>query len=115
MNDDIWWRMETKEQTHWDEWGEYVTGRSVYVTWRKFKVLKYTPKGVRLREINTIFSEEHFVLGTAVRQIAQPTRALAAADEVARRKRHVQGAEARLAAAKKLLTYAEMHQSQEER
>lgn len=98
--DDIWWRAETRSQAHWDEWGEHVTGYSYRVEWQKFRVIRTTPKGVWLADI---FGQHHWVLGKAIRQVAQPTRELALRDETMRRLRHVKGCEQRLREAERLL------------
>lgn len=107
MAEDIWWRCEAYAQAHWDDWAETVTHYTYHVRWRRFVVTKTTPKGVWVREVPGF--QPTFVLGTAKRQLCVPTRELAQKDEIARRKRHVSGAKARLHIAARLLRQAELH------
>ena len=102
--EDIWWRVEIREQVYWDDDYEVVTSRSYYPVWSKYRVIKTTPKGVWVRSPSGLKS---FVLGTATKQLCVPTRELAIDDEFARRERHVKGCEARLYRAKQALDCAQ--------
>lgn len=106
--EDIWHRCEVRSYSVADEWGDHLyTGHKI--DWYKFKVDSYTPKGVWLRGP---YGEKFFVNGMAKKQRAVPTKALAIADEIARRKVHVLGCEARLLRAKhmlKLVTHEGMY------
>lgn len=96
---EYWWRCETRYYASCDPYDEDVTHiTGPHVEFTPYLVVRTTPKGVWLRGI---FGEELFVLGKAIRQWAVPTKEIAMRDEVARRKREVQGHEARMKRAKR--------------
>lgn len=114
-HDGFWWRAELRRYASIDEWGDPV-GTSRDVVWRKFAVIKQTPKGVWLTETSlgdrdpnrwlgldpkNEFIGPWFVLGTATKQFAVPTPFLAITDCIARKERHIQGCRARLQSAEK--------------
>lgn len=103
---DLWWRAEDRRYANYDPWAEYEqpSGSHLAIEMRPYRFVRATPKGVWLADF---FGGEHFVLGTATRQLAVPTKALALQDLVARKKRHVWGAEARAARARQHLAAAE--------
>lgn len=92
---DLWWRCDANTYYIADEWADIFDSND-RLTWTSFAVVRSTPKGVWLRGFLT---EEFFVLGTATRQRAVPTKALALRDAICRKERHVQGCKARLARA----------------
>jgi len=111
MYDGFWYRCEVRHYSVADEWGDHSYSTS-QVVWTKYAVIRETPKGVWLRSVPWSFtywpdqrprplSGGVFVLGTAMRQLACPTKELALADTIARKKRHIAGCEARLYAAQK--------------
>ena len=112
MFDGFWYRCEVKHYSAADEWGDH-SYTSTQVEWTKYAVVAETPKGVWLTRApwSTLdpdkyrgqkgqrLSADVFVLGTSKRQEACPTKDLAIADAIARKKRHIAGCEARLRAA----------------
>lgn len=109
-SDGFWYRVEIKHYSVADEWGDHCyTSTAESIT--KYEVVKETPKGVFLRSVPFGFSSG-FVLGTAKRQLACPTIELARADAIARKKRHIAGCKARLAAAENDLKILERHHAQ---
>ena len=102
---DVWWRAEDRRYPNYDPWAEFEqpSGSHLELTLTPYVVDRYTPKGVWLRDgISGVF-----VLGTATKQFAVPTRELAIRDLVARKKRHVYGCRARLMLAEEHLEAAE--------
>lgn len=106
----FWYRAEVRHYSVSDEWGDH-SHTSTEIYWTKYAVVKATPKGVWLRsvswgETNTekyqdgrsrdFHMEPQFVLGTARRQLACPTKELALEDCRQRKLAHVRGCEARL-------------------
>lgn len=92
--DGFWYRCEVRHFSVADEYGDHAY-TSTSVVWTTYLVVKDTPKGVWL---SAGFGRV-FVLGTALRQHACPTRELALADAIARKERHIGGCKARLRAA----------------
>lgn len=103
---DVWWRAEDRRYANYDPWAEFEqpSGSHLQLSLTPYVVDSYTPKGVRLRGI---LGNRTFVLGTAVKQFAVPTRELAIRDLIARKQRHVDGCKARLARAEEHLEAAE--------
>lgn len=117
MYDGFWYRCEVKHYSVADEWGDH-SYTSTEVVWTKYAVLRETPKGVWLTPVPASSMDPDFfrgedryfrdlVIGTSMKQLACPTRELALADAIARKKRHVAGCEARLASAEKDLNLLE--------
>lgn len=101
--DDLWYSARVRTQATWDEWGECVTGYYQIVDISTYVVVRYTPKGVWLRGFCT---GEFFVLGTAIRQRAVPTKELALRDAFFKATRLVEGCTARLRRAEAERDYA---------
>lgn len=103
---EVWWRAEDRRYANYDPWAEFdqPSGSHLQLTLTPYFVDRHTPKGVWLRGI---LGDRTFVLGTATRQFAVPTRELAIRDLIARKKRHVEGCKARLARAEEHLEAAE--------
>ena len=103
---EIWWRADDMRYANYDQWAEcdQPSGSHLALELTPYIVVKHTPKGVRLRGW---LGDEFFVLGSAIRQKAVPTIELAIQDLIARKKRHVQGAQARLRQAEAHLAAAE--------
>jgi hypothetical protein len=103
---EVWWRADDKRYANYDPWAEFdqPTGSHLMLELTPYVVVRHTPKGVWLR---SYFGGETFVLGTATKQQAVPTVELAIRDLVARKKRHVAGAAARLRRAEQHLDAAE--------
>jgi hypothetical protein len=103
--EDIWWRADDKRYAYYDPFDEFCAGwLHLAIELTPYVVTKVTPKGVKLR---AGFGREFFVLGSAVRQQAVPTKELALADLAARKRRHVGFAELRLKHAKQCLAATE--------
>lgn len=101
MSTDSWWSCSTDFRAASDEWDEtYIVGPFLY--WHRYEVVRTTPKGVWLKGMFETF----FVLGTALRQRAVPTKELALRDEIARRQREIQGHAARMRRAEQRLELA---------
>ena len=96
--EDIWWRAENRTYASTDPYDEDVVGSVFQIELIPFLVTRRTPKGVWVKQR---FSAQRFVLGNAVRQLCVPTKELALADLAARKKRHVQGCQARLRSAER--------------
>lgn len=94
--------------TEWggEEW--HSTGPRLVI--RCFRILKRTPKGAWIADC----FEKRFVLLTARKRFACPTRAEALESFIARKRAHIRHAEARLAGAKQELAIAERLLPQEE-
>jgi hypothetical protein len=103
---DVWWRADDRRYANYDPWAEWEQpeGSHLRIELRSYLVVGYTPKGVWLSDA---FGGRIFVLGTAIRQTAVPTKELALQDLVARKVRHVQGCQARLAQAREHLEAAQ--------
>jgi hypothetical protein len=103
---DVWWRAEDLRYANYDPWAEFEqpSGSHLQLTMTPYIVDSYTPRGVWLRGI---LGDRTFVLGTATKQHAVPTRELAIRDLIARKKRHVDGCKARLARAEEHLDAAQ--------
>jgi hypothetical protein len=106
MPEDLWWRAEDKRYANYDPWAEFEqpTGSHLKIEFRSYHVTRYTPKGVW---ISWGFGHSQFVLGTATKQYAVPTKELALRDLIARKKIHVSSCKARLAQAEEHLTAAQ--------
>ena len=120
MTDGFWYRCEVRHYSVADEWGDHSYSTSE-VVWTKYAVLRETPKGVWLTPApwgatNPDYArfsgpkgisrrEDVFVLGSALRQQACPTKELALADAIARKERHIAGCRARLAQAERDLDH----------
>lgn len=92
---EYWWRCEVRHYSIADEWGDHAyTSREV--KFAPYLVIRHTPKGVWVKEF---LGGERFILGTAKLQHAVPTKELAITDMIARKERHIDGCEARLASA----------------
>jgi hypothetical protein len=102
---DVWWRADDKRYANYDPWAEFEqpSGSHLVIELTPFEVVKYTPKGVRLR--NWI-GYEFFVLGTATSQKAVPTQELALRDLVKRKEIHAEMAQKRADRAKEHLDVA---------
>ena len=111
---DVWWRAEDRRYANYDPWAEFEqpSGSHLQLTMIAYVVDSYTPKGVWLRDI---LGGRTFVLGTALKQFAVPTRELAIRDLIARKKVHVACCRARLAGAEEHLEAAEKWLAQETR
>jgi hypothetical protein len=103
---DVWWRAEDRRYANYDPWADFEqpSGSHLQLRVDAYVVDSYTQKGVWLRGI---LGDRMFVLGTATKQFAVPTRELAIRDLIARKKRHVDGCRARLARAEEHLEAAE--------
>lgn len=98
---DIWWHAREKTYANFDPWSDDdYTGSHMVIELIPYIVVKYTPKGVRLQDF---MGYSFFVLGSAIRQHAVPTRELALLDLVKRKEKHIQICEYRLRDAKKAL------------
>ena len=108
--DGFWYRCDIRSYGSFNEDGDHL---STYdqVIWRKFGVVKYTPKGVWLVEASLGDPEPEkslnmdtsrrfvgpwFVRGQGKKQLALPTKELAWEDCRQRKLRHVQGCRQRL-------------------
>lgn len=102
---DVWWRADDKRYANYDPWAEFEqpSGSHLVIEFTPFQVVKYTPKGVRLRDW---IGYEFFVLGDAIRQKAVPTKALALQDLVRRKEKHAEMAQRRADIAKQHLDAA---------
>ena len=102
---DVWWFARDKRYANYDPWAEFEqpSGSHVVIELFPYIVVKYTPRGVRLRGW---LGEEFFVLGDAIRQKAVPTKELALQDLVKRKEKHVRMSEIRLNDAKACLEMA---------
>lgn len=109
---EVWWRADDKRYANYDPFAEYEqpSGSHLALELTPYVVVRHTPKGVWVR---SYFGGETFVLGTAIRQQAVPTVELAIRDLVARKRRHVAGAAARLRRAEQHLEAAEKWLEQE--
>lgn len=119
--DGFWYRCEVGHYSVADEWGDHAYTTS-QVAWTKYAVIAETPKGAWLTDVPLGFKDpdalrgqksrmfKFLVLGTAKRQEACPTKELALADAIARKKRHVAGCEARLQLAMEDLRLLEFEQ-----
>ena len=118
--DGFWYRCDVKHYAVLDPYYEDVVGSSTRIIWRKFGVIKQTPKGVWLTEtsmgdtdpdrwmgknIQNHFIGPWLVMGKGKKQFACPTRETAWQDCVARKERHIAGCKARLTRAQDDLTY----------
>jgi hypothetical protein len=103
---ELWWRAEDNRYANYDEWAEFdqPSGSHLKIEFRSYKVIKHTPKGVWLQ---MYWNHAFFVLGTARKQHAVPTKELALKDLIARKKVYVSRCEQRLARAREHLTAAE--------
>lgn len=101
----MWWRADDKRYANYDPWAEFEqpSGSHLVIEFTPFQVVKYTPKGVRLRDW---IGYEFFVLGDAIRQKAVPTKALALQDLVRRKEKHAEMAQRRADIAKQHLDAA---------
>ena len=104
--EELWWYAKDRRYANYDPWAEFEqpSGSHLVLELDWYVVVRHTPKGVWLR---APFQGEFFVRGNAIRQRAVPTKELAIRDLVARKKRHVAGAAARLARAQQHLAAAE--------
>lgn len=111
---DIWYRLEDRRYAPpVDEWGDIIgTGRAD-VEVRKFRVIKITPKGVRVAEafLDGTFrpittAESRVILDSSYKRFACPTMALALESYQARKKRQIGIYQARASAAKECLRIA---------
>lgn len=120
MFDGFWYRCEVKHYSVADEWGDH-DYTSTQVMWTKYAVLRETPKGVWLTSVPASSKDpdafrgkdryyRDLVIGTSKKQLACPTKELALADAIARKKRHVDGCSARLQSAMKDLRVLEFEQ-----
>lgn len=98
---DVWWHAREKTYANFDPWsdGDY-TGSHMVIELIPYIVTKYTPKGVRL---SGPFGNNFFVLGSAIRQHAVPTKELALLDLVHRKEKHIRMLEYRIEDAKSAL------------
>lgn len=118
----FWYRAEVRHYSVFDEWGDHAY-TSTKLDWTKYVVVKETPKGVWLRPVSwgetnpekyqdgrhrDFHMEPQFVLGTARRQLACPTKELALEDCRQRKLAHIRGCKARLARAEDDLFHIEM-------
>jgi hypothetical protein len=121
--DGFWYRYDVEHFAVLDPYNEDVVGSSTHIIWRKFAVIKQTPKGVWLTETSLgdtdpdrwigMSTKGHFfgpwlVRGKSKKQFACPTRETAWQDCVARKKRHIEGCQARLNRAKSDLNHLMM-------
>lgn len=118
MFDGFWYRCEIKRYSIADEWGDH-SYTSSEIVWTKYAIVRETPKGVWLTRVKHSYQYSHgrfatammgtdFVLGTSLRQLACPTKELALADAIARKKRHVSGCHVRLVVAQDELIQLKM-------
>jgi hypothetical protein len=103
---EYWWRAEDRRYADYDPWAEFEQPNSSHlrIELRPYRVVRHTKHGVWL---GGLFQQDRFVLGTATKQFAVPTIELAVADLIARKRRHVEGCEARLRRAQSHLAAAE--------
>lgn len=99
---EYWWRAEDRRYANYDPWAEFEqpSGSHLVIELYSYEVVRHTPKGV-------VLWPHGFVLGTATKQFAVPTKELALLDLIARKKRHVAGCQVRLAQAEEHLRGAE--------
>lgn len=102
---DVWWRADDKRYANYDPFAEFEqpSGSHVVIEFTPFELVRSTPKGVWLRGW---LGNRFFVLGTATRQQAVPTKELALRDLVERKKIHAKMAQKRADAAKSALALA---------
>ena len=88
---ELWWRAVDKRYADYDPWAEWEQPLSSHlrIELHSYEVTKHTPQGVQLLH-------HGFVLGTAIKQFAVPTKELALQDLIQRKLRHVAGCKARL-------------------
>lgn len=117
----FWYRAEIRHYSVADEWGDH-SHTTTQIEWTKFCVIRETPKGVQLKMVP--WSETWpdkwlgssaepwcFVLGTATKQYALPTKELALEDCRQRKLAHVRGCKARLKRAEYDLALIEKEQT----
>lgn len=122
-SDGFWYRCDVRHYSVADEDGDHLH-TSAQLGWRKFAVLKETPKGVWLREVfpNELNPDKHygenpdrlvtgpwFIRGAGKKQYALPTKELAWEDCCQRKLRHIDGCKARLRSAENDLATLHMH------
>jgi hypothetical protein len=102
---ELWWRAKDKRYADYDPWAEFEQPTSSHckIELSSYPVLRHTPKGVW---IDIGFGCPQFILGTAAKQYAVPTKELALQDLIARKKRHVWCCAARLKRAEEHLNLA---------
>ena len=104
-----WWRAQDRRYANFDPFEEFEqTGSHIKIEYREYTVLKETPKGVWLKDKYEFYDDKKFfVLGTARRQTAVPTKELALNDLLARKKKHVYYCELRTKSAEENLAHVE--------
>lgn len=126
--DGFWYRCDVRQYASYDEWADF-THTYPGLDWRKFAVIKQTPKGVWIQETSMSDTDperwlnkppkDHFigpwfVLGKSKKQMALPTKLLAWQDCVQRKLHHIDGCKARLTSAEKQLQLLHMKMPRKE-
>lgn len=103
---EIWWRADIRSYANYDPFAEFEQPGGSYdvIELTPFEVIRHTPKGVWVR---SFMGHNRFVRGAAIRQICVPTKELALADLVERKKIHARMSQVRADRAKGQLCYAE--------
>lgn len=89
---EVYYRYEDFQMSHLNEWGEPCGGASHEIKLREFDVIKHTPKGVWIY----VGWGKRFVLASATKQFACPTKEAAMVSFIARKRRQKGIYEARL-------------------
>ena len=107
---EVWWRAEDKRYADYDPWAEFEQPSSSHLKIELYphEVARHTPKGVFL-------DTGDFVRGKANKQFAVPTKELALADLIARKRSQISFCQHRLNRAKEHLEGAERALRNEQR
>lgn len=102
---DVWWFAQDRRYANYDPFAEFEqpSGSHLVIELTPYIVDRVTPKGVWLRGW---LGNRFFVLGSAIRQRAVPTKELALMDLIKRKEKHVKMSEIRLENAKACLEMA---------
>lgn len=103
---DIWWRAVDKQYADYDPWAEWEqpTTSHTRITFWPVTIISTTPKGVFCYD--GLSGERRFILGTALKQYAVPTKELALRDLIARKQRQASIYEARAKTARNTIRMA---------
>jgi 2-succinyl-5-enolpyruvyl-6-hydroxy-3-cyclohexene-1-carboxylate synthase len=106
MKDEVWYRAEDKRYADYDPWAEYEqpTSSHAAIVMHEYDVLSVTPRGVVVRGDT---GERRFIHGCSIKQLAVPTKELALADLIARKRRQIFIYEARIRNAKQAIALAQ--------
>jgi hypothetical protein len=108
MIGDIWYRYtDTQYAAPLDE-NEHPMGLGdVAVSLQEYRVIKETPKGVWVQYGNSLFKEKRFVLRTARKRFAYPTKELAKESFIARKEAQIRINKDQIRRAEQALLYLE--------